>query len=236
MIVGDSPFKYYVIDNFLEHDHAKQLSEEFIDYNSPNWFVYNNPLEIKKASNNWYFFPPKTYQFFQYLNSSEFIKKIQDITGTNKVYPDLGLHGSGWHIQGKDSKLNVHLDYSMHPKLNLLRKFNLIFYLTPDWNTNWGGNLEFWSHDSTTNLPKEKIITIENKFNRALLFDTSQNSWHGFNDPIKCPEGVYRKSIAMYYMVEPGGVIDTRNRALYAPTEDQKNDPEILKFIQQRTL
>jgi hypothetical protein len=27
-----------------------------------------------------------------------------------------------------------------------------------------------------------------------------------------------------------------RKRALYSPTEEQKNDPEILKLIQERTL
>jgi hypothetical protein len=39
----------------------------------------------------------------------------------------------------------------------LLRKLNLIVYLEKDYNPDWGGSLEFWSHDSETNKPKEKI-------------------------------------------------------------------------------
>jgi Rps23 Pro-64 3,4-dihydroxylase Tpa1-like proline 4-hydroxylase len=230
----DEPFKHYVIDNFLDESLAEQLSNEFIDYNSDEWYVYDNPLEVKKALNNWYFFPPATYNFFQNLNSQSFINTIQNISGTQNLIPDFGLHGSGWHIQGNGGKLNIHLDYSIHPKLNLQRKFNLIIYLTKDWNPEWGGNLEFWSHDLENNLPKEKIKTIDCVFNRAVLFDASQNSWHGFSDTINCPPDKYRKSIAMYYMIEPEEGANDRKRALYAPSENQKNDPKILDLISKR--
>jgi Rps23 Pro-64 3,4-dihydroxylase Tpa1-like proline 4-hydroxylase len=155
------------------------------------------------------------------------------MTGVQLI-PDHGLHGAGWHIQPTGGKLNVHLDYSIHPKLGLERRFNFIFYLTPNWNTSWGGNLEMWSHDTETNQPKELVKTVENKFNRVVIFDTSYNSWHGFSQPINCPEDVYRKSIAMYYLCEPSENADKRGRALFAPTEEQKNDPEIMKLIEQR--
>ena len=67
-----------------------------------------------------------------------------------------------------------------------------------------------------------------------MLFDTSQNSWHGFSQPITCPPDVYRKSIAMYYLVQPTEQTNERSRARYAPTEEQKNNPEILELIEQR--
>jgi Rps23 Pro-64 3,4-dihydroxylase Tpa1-like proline 4-hydroxylase len=139
-------------------------------------------------------------------------------------------------MQGNGGRLNVHLDYSIHPKLNLLRKYNFIYYLTPEWKEEWGGNLEFWSHDDVNNSPKEKIVTIKNKFNRAIIFDASQNSWHGFSKDINCPEDKFRKSIAMYYMTEVPEGANQRRRALYSPTEEQKNNPEILNLIKQRTL
>lgn len=236
IIKDTSPYTHYIIDNFLPEEQALDLSNEFMDYESPNWFVYDNPLEVKKACNNFYFFPTKTYQFIQYLNSPNFIKDLEKITGIEKIFPDIGLHGGGWHIQGRGSKLNVHLDYSIHPKLKLQRKFNLIYYLTPNWNVNWGGNLEMWSHDAETNQPKELVKTIENRFNRVVLFDASQNSWHGFNKTIDCPEHTYRKSIAVYYLVTPTDEVPNRARALYSPSEEQKNDPNILELIQQRTL
>jgi Rps23 Pro-64 3,4-dihydroxylase Tpa1-like proline 4-hydroxylase len=126
------------------------------------------------------------------------------------------------------------LDYSIHPKLKLQRKLNLILYVTENWNPEWGGGLELWSHNNQTNRPDKKIKTLDNIFNRAVLFDTTQNSWHGFPEPLECPEGVYRKSLAVYYLTEPPEGTDPRPRALYAPTEEQENNPEILKLIEER--
>lgn len=231
----NDPFDHIVIDNFLEEPLARQLASEFMDYSNPNWFNYNNPLEHKKTNNNWYHFPPATYSFMSFLNSPSFIKKIESISSIPNLIPDIGLHGAGWHIHGRGGKLNIHLDYSIHPKLKLLRKLNLILYLSEEWNPEWGGGLELWSHDEKTGKPLKVETVVEVKFNRAILFDTTQYSWHGFPNPLNCPDGVYRKSIAMYYLVETLEDVDQRNRALYAPSKEQENDPNIIKLIEERS-
>lgn len=229
------PFDHWIVDDFLPIETARKLSEEFMEYNYPKWYCYNNPLENKKTCNDWWEFPPKTYEFFMHLSSSDFVQKIKDLTGIRSLYPDIGLHGAGWHIHGTGGKLNVHLDYSIHPKLNLQRKLNLILYLTEGWDPTWGGGLELWSHDKDTHKPKECKKIISNVFNRAVLFDTTQNSWHGFPEPITCPEGIYRKSIAFYYLTDPPVDVDNRKRALYAPYGDQNHNPEILDLIKKRS-
>jgi Rps23 Pro-64 3,4-dihydroxylase Tpa1-like proline 4-hydroxylase len=231
----DYPFYHHVADNFFDEKKAITLSEEFPDYKSDAWFCYNNPLENKKSCNNWYYFGSETYKTFLYLNSPDFIKKLERFTGIKKLYPDIGLHGGGLHIHGTGGKLNIHLDYSIHPKLKLQRKLNLIVYLEKDWNPEWGGNLEFWSHNKEKNKPDKRFVTVQNVFNRAVLFDTTQNSWHGFPEPLTCPEGKYRKSIAVYYLTDPPEGTNPRPRALYAPTKEQETDLEILKLIQDRS-
>ena len=228
------PYDHWVLDDFFPVDVARRLANEFPDYNEPNWHWYNNPLENKKAKNHWYEFPQLTYQIFSHLNSTEFIETIREITGIQTLYPDIGLHGGGWHMHSRGGKLNIHLDYNINPKLNLQRKLNLIVYLTEDWDTSWGGGLELWSHNEETNLPDKREVVVDNIFNRAILFDTTQNSWHGLPQPITCPEGVYRKSIAVYYMTDLPEDIDQRKRALYAPTKEQENDSEVLDFIKER--
>ncbi len=227
-------FDYKIIDNFLTKEKAQEIEKEFPDYNSNVWFEYNNPLEIKRTCNNWYHFGLETYKLLWKLNSPEFIKYLKEITGIKSLYPDIGLHGGGLHMMGNGGKLNIHLDYSIHPKLKLQRKLNLILYLTEEWKSDWGGSLEFWSHNQELNKPNKCEQVIDNVFNRAVLFDTTQNSWHGFPEPIQCPEGKYRKSIAVYYLTEPSEGVDQRPRALYAPAKEQENNPEILKFIEQR--
>jgi len=228
------PFDYHIIDNFLDVEKAKEIEKEFPNYNSNVWFEYNNPLEIKRTCNNWYHFGPETYKLFWKLNSPEFIKYLKNITGIKSLYPDIGLHGGGLHMMKNGGKLNIHLDYSIHPKLKLQRKLNLIIYLTKDWNYTWGGSLEFWSHNQELNKPNKCEQVIDNVFNRAVLFDTTQNSWHGFAEPIQCPENQYRKSIAVYYLTDPQEDVDPRPRALYAPSKEQENNPEILKLIEER--
>ena len=75
------PFHHTVIDNFFDDETAMSLSREFPSYDSDVWYVYNNPLENKKACNTWNLFPRNLYSTFCYLNSSSFISKLQKITG-----------------------------------------------------------------------------------------------------------------------------------------------------------
>ena len=100
---------------------SQKIELEFPKYNSKDWFTYDNPVEHKKALNDWNKFPPLTYSVFSYLNSEKFIELIRRYTNL-KLYPDHGLHGGGWHIHGKGGNLNPHLDYSIHPKCGLQRK------------------------------------------------------------------------------------------------------------------
>jgi hypothetical protein len=228
------PFNHVVIDDFWEDAFAQQLVNDYPDYNSTVWNAhYHNAIEDKKACNHWDKFPPATYRAFTNLNDSKFVDIIETITGNTGVIADVGLHGGGWHCHHKGGKLNIHLDYSIHPKLQLERHYNLIVYMTPNWNPDWGGGLEFWSHGDTG--PKELVTTVENRFNRAVLFDTTQHSWHGLPDDLTCPEGIYRRSMAVYYLTVPGQDVDTRGRALFAPYKNQANDPEVLELIRQRS-
>lgn len=229
----NEPFDHWIMDEFQDENLAVKLSNDVIEFDHKDWYDYNNPLEVKKTLNNWWNFPPTTYRFIEYLNSAEFIEKLETVTGIKGLYPDPGLHGAGWHIHGQGGKLNVHLDYSIHPKLMLERKLNLIYYISEDWDPAWGGNLEFWNGNSRK--AKSKVKTVECKFNRAVLFDTTQNSWHGFPDRLTCPSNKYRKSIAMYYLVAPQYTVDVeRKRALYVPSKEQENDPKILELIESR--
>jgi hypothetical protein len=79
------------------------------------------------------------------------------------------------------------------------------------------------------------VQEVQPIFNRAVLFDTTQNSWHGMSRPLTQPEGVYRKSLAVYYLTDPPTGADMRERALFAPRESQKGDEEISEIIRIRS-
>lgn len=228
------PFQHVVIDNFLSAEVAGAVANEFPSFDGPVWNEYNNALEIKKACNHWDRFPQATYQLLRYLNSDEFVAEMSKLVG-EQLYADPGLHGGGWHSHATGGKLNMHLDYSIHPKIGLERRLNLIIYLQPEWQLEWGGALGFWEHDETRNAPGELATQIPCIFNRAVIFDTSQNSWHGLPNPVTCPPDKPRNSLAIYYLCEPRQSAAERGRALFAPSGEQANDLEVLELIKLRS-
>lgn len=223
-----------IIDGFFSDSFARALESEFPAFESQTWHSYDNAIELKKTCNNWNVFPPNTYRAFDYLNSKAFTDLLSEhVLGGARTYADPGLNGGGWHIHGAGGKLNTHLDYSIHPKLGLQRKLNIIVYMNSDWRSEWGGHLGLWGNESP-DQPGDLMRTVEPAFNRAVIFDTTQNSWHGLPEPLTCPPGQHRKSLAVYYLCEPPSGVDPRGKALFAPTDAQKGDEAVLDLIRRR--
>ena len=233
--LANKPFPHFVVDNFFELEVSNRLENEFPNFDDNVWCEYENAIEVKKVCNNWNVFPKQTYEVFSYLNSSKFVDFLSEcLFGERKLFSDAGLNGGGWHIHSRGGKLNTHLDYSLHPKLGLQRKLNIIIYLNSEWESSWGGCLGLWDNNSEY-APGDLIKEIEPKFNRAAIFDTTMNSWHGLPNPLKCPEEQFRKSLAVYYLTEPPANVNERGKALFAPTDDQKEDVEVLELIEKRS-
>lgn len=227
------PFPYTVIENFFTDEIAQQLSKDFPKFDSESYNgKYFNQIEIKKSGNVWDRFPPTTYKALSYLNSPEFVSFLEKELNSKRLYSDNGLHGGGWHTHPSGGKLNVHLDYSIHPKLGLQRKFNLIVYLNSNYQSGWGGELGLW--DSKDNKPNELIEVVEPVFNRAVIFETT-TGWHGLEVPNKFPENECRNSLAVYYLTDPDETATDRNRALFSPSKEQENDIEVLELIKRRS-
>ena len=229
------PFPHFHVDDFFETNIAKQLEAEMPDFDSEIWHEYGNAIEVKKVCNNWNAFPSMTYRTFSYLNSNDFVSLLgRTLFKDDILSSDFGLNGGGWHIHSRGGKLNTHLDYSLHPKTRHQRKLNIIVYLNSSWQECWGGSLGLWGNESDK-APGPLVKQITPKFNRAVIFDTTCNSWHGLPDPIDCPNDQFRKSVAVYYLTSPSESVDTRGKALFAPTESQKNNSEVLDLIAKRS-
>lgn len=235
---GAKPFNHIVIDNFLDLDDALNLAKEFPSFNAENvWYEYDNPLEIKRATNNWNVFPSFTYKYFKHVLSDDFTRKIELIlfgSAARNLVADIGLHGGGFHTHKNGGRLNPHLDYSIHPKLGLQRTANLIFYVSPNWKSEYGGAFGLWDHDAPNDAPGKLTRVVDCLFNRAVIFNTTQYSWHGICNEVVSPEGETRNSLATYYLMPPSTVADPRMKVKYAPTEEQRGDSEIEKLIEER--
>jgi len=231
---GQKPFDHCVVENFFEDEVASKLESEFPAFDSKIWLEYNNPLEMKRTCNDWNVFPPMTYKVFAFMNSEAFCQRLGGLLGIADLTPDPGLNGGGLHSHKTGGKLNTHLDYNIHPKLGQRRKLNLIVYLNSRWRPEWGGQLGLWAQNPTVRCPGSLIRSVDPSFNRAILFDTTQNSWHGLPAPLRCPQGEARQSIAIYYLVPAAADEDPRGKALFAPTPEQESDPEVMDIIRRR--
>lgn len=230
---GNTPFDHCVIDGFLKEDIAQAVEAEFLQYEDPKWFYYKNAIEDKKALNDWNAFPALTYKVFRELISEDFMNTLSEALDV-PLYQDPGLHGGGWHMHGPGGNLNPHYDYSIHPKVGLQRKVNIIIYMSSDLKDQHGGHLGLWNHDTDNDAPGDLIKVVQPKFNRAVIFDTTQNSWHGMCKPLTQPEGIYRKSLAIYYLTDPPAGADRRERALFAARDEQKGDKSVEDLIRKR--
>lgn len=226
------PFEHVVIENFLEDSIALRLSIAFptpVRESTLTWHHYDNPLEQKYACND--FGNAKLHRYknvFDYWQSEETVSLFRQITGIPNLESDPHLHGAGIHASPTRGKLDMHLDYSIHPQSGKERRLNLIYYLTDDWDDSWGGNLQL--RDPSLTHVKE----IPLKWNTAVLFRTCDESYHGFPTPMKCPPGVFRKSLAIYYVTPPRPEATHRLKAKFVPLPGQPVSEGLKKLYEVR--
>lgn len=194
----NSPFPHILIPDFLEVSVARSAAQEFPSYKSEGWTHYKHQNENKQGLPKRSLFPPEIGRVVDSLNSREFVSWISQLTGIPNLLPDPSLEGGGLHQSIRGGFLNVHTDFSTHHyHKNWRRRVNLILYLNPEWKTEWGGALEFWDLGM-----KNCVAKYPPFFNHAVIFTTDEKSLHGFPDPLSCPEGVSRKSLALYYYTQ----------------------------------
>lgn len=194
MFVNNKPFEHIVIDNFLEETYAEKLSLLFPNIDN-KWHEYKNPIEVKYTFDNINSLPTELKNYFYYLSTPEIINIIKNITKIDNLEYDEYLHGAGLHLHPRNGKLNIHLDYEKHPYTGKERRINIILFMSKNWDINWNGANELWNSDVSKCIAKTDII-----FNRAIIFKTNDISWHGLPEKILCPENIYRKSLAYYYV------------------------------------
>jgi Rps23 Pro-64 3,4-dihydroxylase Tpa1-like proline 4-hydroxylase len=223
-----SPFEHVVIDNFLNDSYANELYNLFPE-NFDNWYKYENPIEIKYTYDDINNLNNKMKNYFYYLSSDKIIDLFRKITNIKDLTYDEYLHGAGLHCHPRYGKLNIHLDYEKHPITGKERRLNIIYFLSKDWKNEWNGQNELWDKDGENSITKTDV-----KFNRAIIFKTNDISWHGLPNKILCPEGNYRKSLALYYvspLVSLKNEYKYRKKAKYIITDEKEKDNEGLKNL-----
>lgn len=189
------PYPHVVMDDFLRPEVAQRLGAEFPGVGNIAWDHYAAPgLEVKLGSSREESFPAVHRQTIHDLNTGIFVRFLERLTGIDHLLVDPHLFGGGLHLTRTGGLLGIHSDFNWHEKLQAHRRLNLLIYLSPNWKPEYAGELELWDTQA-----KKMELKIEPRFNRAVLFATRSDTFHGHPDPWQAPEGINRQSIAMYY-------------------------------------
>lgn len=158
------------------------------------WLTYNNIFERKLLENRLHKLPAEFQALLAQFNSGPFVEFLEQLTGLGGLIPDPHYWGGGLHQIQTGGKLDIHADFNIHPKLKIDRRVNVLLYLNRGWKEEWGGQLELWDNAMT-----KKQVSIAPTFNRMVVFNNTDFSFHGHPEPLTCPPDVTRKSMALYY-------------------------------------
>jgi hypothetical protein len=202
--VSAKPFPFVCIDDFLDPDLARRIAASYPDFEAAKALghVFNAANERRKLQiTDELSFPDPVKALATVLGSEDFRKTLSEISGIDDLLWDPAYVGAGMHMTAASGRLDVHIDFNRLEN-GWHRRLNLLFFLNEDWQDDWGGRLELWNADVS-----ECVHSFQPLFNRMVLFETSQISYHGVT-PIKCPPDVVRRSFALYYYSEgvPAGV------------------------------
>lgn len=231
--VNKVPFEHLIIDDFCNYEKLDEAIKSIPDANdsgvnkSRDFIFAKNKYEKSKFDE----ISPEFRLLKEEFVSDRFKNIIKEITG-REIFIDPSFHGGGLHQGGKDSFLNMHVDFNYHPlHRNWFRDINILLYLNKDWKKEYGGELKLRDGRKKGSRP----VLIEPTFNRAVIMFTRDYTFHGY-DKIKFPEGTYRRSIAAYGYTIQEPTEEARTTIWYPENEGfvkkflGKHMPKIIRY------
>jgi hypothetical protein len=192
------PFKHVVIDDFFESGFAERLLAEFPRFD-PNLARNEGGATGGKAVNTDIRAISPAYQrLYEVLSGQPFLDLVSHLSGIPDLILDPKMFGGGTHENLHGQELDPHVDFNYDEARQLHRRLNLIVYLNKEWRAEWGGALEV--HSNPRRPEENQIRAYDPLFNRCVMFETNEYSWHGF-PRIQLPEDrrhLSRKSISIY--------------------------------------
>jgi hypothetical protein len=225
------PFPHLVLDNFLEAGFVDALAAAFPAFEKGNSVGDDGRPGGKATIDRINALGPVYQRLDAAIRSEAFLAFISRITGIDELLYDPWYLGGGTHENRDGMSLDPHVDFNFHPSERWHRRLNLIVYLNPLWQAEWGGSLELFADPHLDPGPARSVVPA---YNRCVLFETSERSWHAF-DRIRLPAShrhLTRRSIALYFYSRerPADEVAARHTTFYV----NRQLPET--FVEGRTL
>lgn len=212
---------YFFVDDILPEELALDIYKAFP--NPEETMLKKSLREFKHVAAQMNQYHPLLEEAIYAFQDERIVNFFKTVLKIESLYPDENLYAGGISLMAQDNFLNPHLDNSHDKDRNHWRVFNLLFYVTPDWEEAYGGNLEIWP-----NGPSGQPITIFSKFNRLAVMATHNASWHSVSkvqvDGVRCCVSNY------YFSENPLSQSDRFHVTTFRGRPDQKLRNAILKF------
>lgn len=178
----DVGVRYAVLDNLLPENMALSIHAAFPSVDAMR--LMNSFRERKYTSKSFDQFDPLLAEITFAVQDPMVLDLIEQITGIPKQVPDAHLYAGGLSAMTQGHFLGPHIDNSHDGDRQHYRTLNLLYYVTPDWMLEDGGNLELWNQGVT------RHATIVSRFNRLVIMETNPWSWHSVSkvesDRVRC--------------------------------------------------
>ncbi len=192
------PFKHVLIDGFWKTEIAEELLKDFPNFDPQKAINEMGEVGGKAVYENLSEISTNYASIAKYISSEEFLEIISKITAIENLIHDDSFYGGGTHENLNGQELDPHIDFNFDERTGLHRRFNLIIFLNKEWDPSWGGSIEL--HSNPREPEVNEIKSFSPIFNRCVLFETNEYSWHGF-PKIQLPEEkqhLSRKSLSIY--------------------------------------
>lgn len=180
--------RYVAIDDLLPLDIVTEISKTFP--NADEMRLMDSFREKKFTSKAFDRFDPILGEVTFAFQDPRVVEVVGAITEIADQIPDSLLYAGGLSAMAKGHFLGPHIDNSHDSSRQYYRTLNLLYYVTPDWDEQNGGNLQLWNRDVSKN------VTIHSRFNRLVLMETTPTSWHSVN---QVQADGLRKCVSNYY-------------------------------------
>lgn len=189
---GAHPVRHCMLDDLLPESTARQVYDSLPD---PSTLMLRESIkERKRVGIRLENYAPEMAAILLAFQEPEVVEAVSEITGQQGLQADASLYGSGISLMLEGDFLLPHLDNSHDGDGKLYRVLNLLYYVTPDWPEDGGGNLELWDK------PMKERLEVHAKFNRLVLMETHTESVHSVTKVQQA--GGMRACISNYYFSE----------------------------------
>lgn len=189
LFVSAEPYPHVVLDDFFPPSIAEEIWSRRPSIKEQNRAVSVRGNQLEKYGQQRTEGSGDIFDFWASKQCTDFLVRL---TGIEGLLADPHLLGSGFHSILPGGKLNIHVDFRRHRREGWLRKLNVLYYLNKGWEDAWGGHLEIWDRERCHRM-------ISPHFNRAVIFETGTESWHGHPNEVRCPEGRTRDAMGLYF-------------------------------------